>query len=270
MRKLKKYIGLILLDALLIILIENILYINNSYVTSEFQTSENTTKTLPNTADNKSCDVHLKTCTCIDRTQMFRITYPLNWTRSGLCTFFSPTTGELFPTTGEIYVRISVSNLSIPVTSISDLANNILFFTDSNLFHLIGQPVFGSLNGNNAFQVEYSYDKNIVSSQDAIPFANPFSIDTPSPIVTPFSIPSSNPVNTTTTTTTTQSNSPTTNKAVPLSNNTTKPTSIMQLYAIYVLTNNKIYVIEYNAPIEQYNNYLGIAREITNSFSLIR
>jgi hypothetical protein len=190
--------------------------------------NKKTTTPLPPTATSKQTNY----TKCNNTVEGFSINYPSNWMNmSEDCSFFTPNPNALFSPTIEPFFRISVTNLnaSLPIPPISEIESQVMFFSDANFFKRISVP---RQIGANAFAILYQWTGD---PQVALPYVNqssPF----PSLALTPLS------------TTTNSSQSPTSN------NDSENNPYVAQLYAIYVISHNKLYVIEYSALVNNFND----------------
>src|SRR6266487_804641 len=145
---------------------DNTMHLMNRHTSAQLLTSTYVKNVSGNTA---SC-----------RGNGFSITYPSNWTQFVNCTFFSPSRGEVFPDPGGAYVRITPAyNLSMPISSIYDLARNVIFFANNVVFHQINPPYYPlNLKVGNAVELDYEWNRStsmIGPPQVALPFVNQFS-----------------------------------------------------------------------------------------------
>jgi hypothetical protein len=176
---------------------------------------------------------------------------------SGNCTFFTPDPNGIFSTNIEPFVRISVTNLNLsyPISSLSDIAREVsgpTSFTDWNYFKQLSGP---RAIGPNAFRILYSWTGDY---QHALPYVNQSSLfPSAPPISTPFIITPPLIAN---------------SSSVPWSNRTaTKdPRDLALLNAIYVIRNNKIYVVEYSSPVRSFydTNVLQAVTKMISSLKL--
>jgi hypothetical protein len=256
-------------------------------------TSGNKPVILPKTSSTDN-----GTILCADSGNGFSIRYPSNWVKLGKCSFFSPNLNGIFSPDIETFVRISVTNLSLPTPtptlgispsstpSISELEREVIFFTDGNFFKRLSDPRLISAN---AFSILYKWTGDY---QAGLPYVNQFSNFSPTNTSTPFVIPPlsiakntslpSIAKNTSLPSIAKNTSLPSIAKNTSLpsiakktsqpasSNATAKDRFIAELNAIYVLANNKIYTIEYNAPIKSFSNpdILQAVTKMINSFTL--
>jgi hypothetical protein len=227
------------------------------------------------------------TILCTDSGNEFSIKYPSNWVKLGKCSFFTPNLNGIFSPDIETFVRISVTNLSLPTPtlgispsstpSIPELEREVIFFTDGNFFKRLSDPRLLSAN---AFSILYKWTGDY---QAGLPYVNQFSIFSPTNTSTPFVIPPlSIAKNTSLPSIAKNTSLPSIakNTSLPsIAKNTSQPASsnatakdrfIAELNAIYVLANNKIYTIEYSAPIKSFSNpdILQAVTKMINSFTL--
>jgi hypothetical protein len=206
---------------------------------------------------------------CTDSGNEFSIRYPSNWVKLGKCSFFTPNINGIFSPDIETFVRISVTNLSLPTPtlgispsstpSIPELEREVIFFTDGNFFKRLSDPRLLSAN---AFSILYKWTGDY---RAGLPYVNQFSIFSPTNISTPFVIPPLSIAKNTSLLSIAK------NTSQPASSNATaKDRFIAELNAIYVLANNKIYTIEYSAPIKSFSNpdILQAVTKMINSFFL--
>jgi hypothetical protein len=185
--------GLLLLTTLSKHIVEH----NNAYAaagplpvsnkTTTRATTTSTSSSSPNCANN--------ICSCQDYTNGFSISFPSNWTKSsvGSCTLFTPTLGKIpgeIPASSQAYLRISsADNLSMPISSIDQLARNVIFFTNHGFFQLLAPPNYITLNVGNAVELDYAWNRSTQMFQPpqvTLPFVNPFSPLPTLPVITPY------------------------------------------------------------------------------------
>ena len=218
---------------------------------------------------------------CVDNDNGFSIVIPSNWTSWSKCSFFTPIQGRAFPdlSRSTIYVRVTRMNLSsMPISSLQELANNVIFFTDKNFYKLSQSPTNIPLRNILDYGFKVNYEWNQTTSGTSSTFGPPR-------ITLPFVNESSS--FSTIPTGTAQSSSAATNATTPAATNATTPAATQpssssetlsqtpqstirqQIMAVYIMYKNQVYVIEYNAPLDKFSNYLSSIDEMINSFALV-
>jgi hypothetical protein len=221
--------------------------------------------TLPTTSSSTDNN----TTRCSDSGNGFMIKYPSNWMKLGKCSFFSPNLNGIFSTDVDTFVRISVTNLSLPSPtlgisvptspSIQELENYVIAIAKMNgNFKQIS--TYPKQIGPNAFSILYKWTGDYRAT---LPYVDQSSIySSTTNTATPFVIPPPIAEN---------SSEPSGAKNSSKGNNTgAADPFIAELNAIYILANNRIYVIEYSAPANNFNNpdILRTVTKIIWSFNL--
>jgi hypothetical protein len=211
---------------------------------------------------------------CRNYSDGYSIRYPSDWKSvSPTCTIFGPKLNDLNDEGVPTYIRISVNplpgNSSVPSYSLSDLYNDVRYFTPANVFKLVQGPGSYDLNKVKAFTMEY--DSNVTNQLTGLPYVNQSNMFSQSPGFPPFpstsldsSISSSSQQQTSNNSTNHSNNqkSPNLAKAIPV--------YLAKTIAIYAVKNNNAYVIEYTAPTDTFSTSLPGAIRAINSFSFLR
>jgi hypothetical protein len=211
-------------------------------------TSDN--RLIPGSATASASDNDTKLCT--DKGNGFAVRYPSSWMKippeQEKCIIFGPNLSQIFARNLQTFVRITVTNLTPPMPSITELSNDVVTFADRDFFKRIGVP---RLLTSSAIQILYGWNG---SAQVGLPYVNQSAaILSFTPTTTPFAMYSG------------------TENLASSSSNTTEEQFAEMLSAIYAIRGNKIYVIEYSAPTKTFYDpdNMQAANKMITSFTFI-
>ena len=186
----------------------------------------NNTSNDKNVTQQAGPSKQIKYIKCVNSARTFNITYPSNWANmSGDCSLFTPNPNAPFSPSIEPFVRISVTDLntSLPIPSISDIEKQVIFFSNPKFFNQISIYPPMQINAS-SFVIFYRWTGD---PEVGLPYVNQ-SASFPALTLTPLT-----------------SSARANNKSDPF---------IDQLFAKYIISHNKIYVIEYSAPVNSFND----------------